>query len=378
MRLHKEKQNNIFSTTDTLAVHDDDADPLQRAAIRVLTEQPSSDVARELAHVFLNRLPFIETAINTDSVLTFSEECGYLAADISLAAPVQPESIEPEGDPVADGISMQTQPPKPTQVPAYYSILQAVELAHAHKPVTHAAPIEAPEPFLALVARPPSPTLLPPPPPPPPPPIIEIPPLPAAVQLPPPPLPVAQPVSPLKRDAPQQLPPVFTRSTSTQSSVDPPVPPTPRAPRNGVHQTEFTQNVTAAMSSMVVSQPVKTSPEPAPDTVIRRVPAPRKATVERGTSMSPERTRNTTNVFYTEAASPFAGGLDFSPPAKEASSESFPEVVDSVLSSVDSSFSSPRPSLSALAAASPSASGDELFSQMYSAFLSSRRKPSNA
>ena len=112
-----------------------------------------------------------------------------------------------------------------------------------------------------------------------------------------------------------------------------------------------------------------------------------RTTVERGTSMSPERRVVHSNAFYMAAAEPFAAAEFELQPFGGSSSDAVPGVVDDVLTAVDSDFASPRqapsggssraaapPSLSALAAASPAASGDEMFSHMYSAFLASKRK----
>jgi hypothetical protein len=116
--------------------------------------------------------------------------------------------------------------------------------------------------------------------------------------------------------------------------------------------------------------------------------------------MSPERApkrdppSKQENAFYTTAAHPFEGGAHTS---LDRSSESLPDVVDEVLARVDTDFASPRTvpssgwssspevtsaakdmSFARISATSPSASGDELFSQMYSAFVSSRRKDAAA
>jgi hypothetical protein len=87
----------VFSTTDTLAVVNDDADPLQRAIISAITEAPSNAVAQEVAHVFLNRMNARDLLKNLDNALTFCEEVrtvqGFFISPIcSLSYPSSPIS----------------------------------------------------------------------------------------------------------------------------------------------------------------------------------------------------------------------------------------------------------------------------------------------
>jgi hypothetical protein len=107
-----------------------------------------------------------------------------------------------------------------------------------------------------------------------------------------------------------------------------------------------------------------------------------------GTSMSQ------TNFFYTTAASPMLFDVDVDDTQARVSEE-VPEIVDEVLGAVDSDFSSAA-SPSSVAASPPSVAaspsrvispprpptnappGDELFSTMYAAFMSSRRNTATA
>jgi hypothetical protein len=72
--LTEEQKQAVFATTDTLSVVNDDADPLQRAVIRTLTEPPSDEAAREVAHVYFNRMNARDMLKNLDNALTFCEE----------------------------------------------------------------------------------------------------------------------------------------------------------------------------------------------------------------------------------------------------------------------------------------------------------------
>jgi hypothetical protein len=348
--LTEEQKQAVFSTTDTLAVVNEDADPLQRAVIRALTELPCDSSAQEVAHVFLNRMHARDLLKNLDNALTFCEEVEYLAIDMQPAE-VSPGTLAhavaddcPAGDPVELGIDAQ---------------LPAVPSA---EPPT-AEPASFSEDIRKLM-------------------------LPASFG--------ALTIS--HEDA--------ERSTSLGGISHPPTPPkTAVAPEPSSPEDE-TRLVHAPDASMRAAQPQAEGPvtlgaQPRVESPTRnkplKKPKPANQRSDRGTSMSPERVNQPKHVFYTMAEDPFEDGAHVS---REQSSETVSDVVDEVLTRLDADFASPRTtpsttpsawspspkvgstakdvSFSQISATSPAASGDELFSQMYSAFMSSRRKAAAA
>ena len=365
--LTEEQKQAVFATTDTLAVVNEDADPLQRAVIRALTEPPDDNAAQEVAHVYLNRMHARDLLKNLDNALTFCEEVEYLAMDMQPAG-VPPETLPeavaaddcPAGDPVEFGIN--------AQIPA----MPSVETPTA-EPASFSEDIRKfmlPASFGTLT------------------------------------------ISPGGAER-SSIPAVISHHPPTPPKTA--IEPEPSSPEDD------TRLVSASAVSIQASQPrvpvLATQPVPTPQPTQPQVEGPAtlaaQRTVEtrgrdkqykkhklttqksdRGTSMSPERVNQPQSVFYTMAAHPFEDGAHVSP---DQSSESVPDVVDEVLTRVDADFASPRTtpssgwspapeiasatmdaSFSHISATSPSASGDELFSQMYSAFMSSRRKAAAA
>jgi hypothetical protein len=334
--LTEEQKQAVFSTTDTLAVVNEDADPLQRAVIRALTESPCDSSAQEVAHVFLNRMHARDLLKNLDNALTFCEEVQYLAMDMQPVG-VSPGTLDtavaddcPAGDPVELGIDAQ---------------LPAVQSA---EPPT-AEPASFSEDIRKLM-------------------------LPASFG--------ALTISPENAE----------RSTSLGCISHPPTPPkTAVAP-----EPSSPEDDTQPQSEGPVTLGAQTQFESLKrDKPLKKV-KPVKQKSDRGTSMSPERVNQPKHVFYTMAEDPFEDGAHVSP---EQSSETVSDVVDEVLTRLDADFASPRTtpsatsawspspkvgsaakdvSFSQISATSPAASGDELFSQMYSAFMSSRRKAAAA
>lgn len=367
--LTEEQKQAVFATTDTLAVVNEDADPLQRAVIRTLTEPPSDNAAQEVAHVYLNRMHARDLLKNLDNALTFCEEVEYLAMDMQ---PVGAPSATPPaagvaddcfaGDPVELGISAQIPVPlvdKSTTEPASFSEeIRKLMLPASFGALTISAGGEERSPSPAVISHPHTPPK-------------------TAI--------APEPSSPEADTRAASLPALSVRAA--QPPVPTPVhPPVPTPPV--VHVEVPAPNLShRALESRGREKP-------------RKTPKPTTQKSERGTSMSPERVnqpqgvKQPQNDFYTTAAHPFDEGAHGSP---ERSSESVPDVVDEVLTRVDVEFASPRTtpssgwspapevastakdaSFSQISATSPSASGDELFSQMYSAFMSSRRKAAAA
>jgi hypothetical protein len=308
--LTKEQNQAVFSTTDTLAVVNEDADPLQRAVIRTLSEPPSDAAALEVAHVFLNRMPASDLLKNLDNALTFCEEVEYLAMDMQPVATPPDEAADDEyhaSDPVELGIS--------AQIPS----------SSMGTPVAETAPF--PDEIRKFM------------------------------------LPTSFSDLAISEEGAE-------RSSSPAAVAHPLTP-----PKDAGAQLHLSQEHTVEPRG-------------------RDNPQTTTKSSDRGTSMSPERVKGTHSVFYNTAAHPFDDGAQVSP---ERSSESVPDVVDEVLTCVDADFASPRISPSSarsplpivssitkdasftqFSASSPSASGDELFSKMYSAFMSSRRNPAAA
>jgi hypothetical protein len=360
--LTEEQKQAVFATTDTLAVVNEDADPLQRAVIRAITDPPSDDAAQEVAHVYLNRMHTRDLLKNLDNALTFCEEVEYLAMDMQpVEAPhATPPAAAvaddcPTGDPVELGISAQIPAPlveKPTAEPVSFSDdIRKLMLPASFGALTISASSAA---VISQPLTPPKTTVTP------------------------------EPSSP---EDDTRLAPVHALSVRTAQPPPPPpavptpVPPPvllPSVPEVDVHAPLHSQRTV----------------EPRGRDRPRKTPKPTTQKSDRGTSMSPERVNQPQSVFYTMAAHPFEDGAHCSP---EQSSESVPDVVDEVLTRVDADFASPRTAPSSrwspssevastakdasfahISATSPSASGDELFSQMYSAFMSSRRKAAAA
>lgn len=376
--LTDEQKQAVFATTDTLAVVNEDADPLQRAVIRVITEPPSDNAAQEVAHVYLNRMHVRDLLKNLDNALTFCEEVEYLALDM------QPVGVSPEklpagdsptvaddcaaGDPVELGINAQIPAVPPAEnlttepvsfsedirkfmLPASFGTL-TISSGDAERSggVVGAAPH-------AVISHPPTP-----------------------------PKTAVAPEPPSPEDDTRTVSASAVSIRAAQPPVPPPtaVPPPAPSPLPTPVPTQPPVEVPGSFHSpRPAEQRGRDKPRKNPKTTTQKS--------DRGTSMSPERVNQPQRGFYTTAAHPFEDGAHVSP---EQSSESIPEVVDEVLTRVDADFASPRAapsswssevtsatndvSFSQISATSPSASGDELFSQMYSAFMSSRRKATAA
>lgn len=401
--LTPEQQRMVFSTTDTLAVVNDDADPLQRSIIRALTEAPSDSAACELAHVFLNRMPSKDIVHNLKNALKFCEEISHVSSDMvsdssrdaNHHAAAEKSEYEQGTDPVESGVCLQIPAPQKqgTQPPA--SDMKNGQKQDVEKRFANLSDdlrkYLLPETFNALsicaddgvsslnndTTRQPA--------------------------TPPPRSKTPEPASP--EEVVETMPGCVVQCNDVSETpapppmlpVPPPVPPSPCI--------AFANSIESAPEQRKDSLPTQHTETPKKSRVRGSIG---RRTRDHGTSMSPTRQREREHVttFYTSAASLFQeNGPDQDP---------VPDVVDSVLTRVDSDFSSPRPSslptthssstpslspapsgtpsqsahvtsardsplrsFTSIASSSPSASGDELFSKMYAAFLSSKRPSSS-
>lgn len=408
--LTPEQQRMVFSTTDTLAVVNDDADPLQRSIIRALTEAPSDDAACEVAHVFLNRMASKDIIHNLKNALKFCEEISHVSSDMvsdssrdaNNHASAEKTEYEQGSDPVESGVCLQIPAPQKQAPHPPSASIQTEQKQDFEKRFANLSDdlrkYLLPDSFNALnicaddgvsslindTTRRPA--------------------------TPPPRSKTPEPASP--EEVAETTPGCVVRRNDV--SETPALPPMPPVPPPVPQPTRPALPPVPPLPCTTLANSIESAPEDRKDSLPRRAESPKKSrargTIRRcmrdhGTSMSPtreyqrEHEREPATPFYTSAALIFQEtGPDQDP---------VPDVVDSVLTRVDSDFSSPRPSstpmqssstpsidpaqpshvasvrdssmrsFTSIASSSPSATGDELFSKMYAAFLSSKRSSSS-